>query len=194
MKTKAITAAVLLAATITAWLYADEITGNIRVAPSLTHTGTGISDLTETISDVWKWAGASSAVGTNGTATALTCMYVGSSNGIPAGATGTVDICGAVADSFGKTFSPVKIKGFIFCPSNSMVAPQSMLIRPAPENGWATWMSGTTTAVRAWAGGCVAFFAPNTNAYAVTAGTGDLLETVNESTNACSYRLYLFGE
>jgi hypothetical protein len=189
----------LALAVITFAARADNIAGSIRIAPNLTHTGAGTgSTLTETIADVWKWAGASSTVGTGTTATALSKMYVVVSNGIPAGATNTVDLYGAVTDSFGVLFSPSQVKGFIFCPTNTLNVVtngyQSMLIRPASENGWATWMSGTTSAIRVKAGGMFALFAPCTNAYAVTATTGDLIETVNESTNACGYSLYIFAE
>lgn len=184
---------------LVAWACADEITGTIRMAPNLTHNGDGAaSTLTETIADVWKWAGTSATVGTGATATAISKMYITVSNGIPGGVTNTVDLYGALYDSFGNLFNPARIKGFIFCPTNALSVVtngyQSMLIRPASANGWATWMSGTTSAVRVYAGGMFAVFAPTTNAYAVTATTGDLLETVNESTNACGYRLFIFAE
>jgi hypothetical protein len=184
----------------TTWLaLADDITGSIKIAPNLTHSGAGsASTLTETISDVWKWAGTSATVGTGTTATAISKMYVVVSNGIPAGATNTVDLYGGVYDSFGTLFSPSQVKGFIFCPTNSLSVLtngyQSMLIRPSSANGWATWMSTTTSAIRVKAGGMFALMAPCTNAYAVTATTGDLLETVNESTNACGYSLYILAE
>lgn len=184
---------------VAAVVHADDIIGSIKISPNLTHSGDGAaSTLTETIADVWKWAGASATVGTGATATAISKMYVLVSNNVPPGATNTLDLYGAAADSFGTTFSPAQIKGFIFCPTNSLSVLtngyQSMLIRPAPAAGWATWMSGTTSAIRVKAGGMFAVFAPCTNAYAVTATTGDLLETVNESTNAAGYRLYIFAE
>jgi len=188
--------ATLAALTLAATLHADSITGSIKVSPNLTHTGSGAaSTLTETISDVWKWAGTSATVGTQGLATAVTMMYVIQSNGIPAGATNTIDLYDSVYDSFGVKFKPAKVKGFIFCPTNSMtVAPQTMLVRPASANGWATWMSTTTSAIRVFSGGCFAIFAPCTNAYTVTGATGDLLETVNESTNASGYKLTILAE
>jgi hypothetical protein len=197
--TKAAILTAALGAAILAATRADTITGSIKLSPNLTHEGAGTaSDLTETISDVWKWAGTSATIGTQGLATALTKMYVTTSNGIPAGATNQVDLYGALYDSFGNLFQPTKVKGFIFCPTNSLnVASngyQSMLIRPGSANGWATWMSTTTSAIRVYATGMFALFAPTTNAYAVTATTGDILETVNESTNACGYRLFIFAE
>lgn len=184
---------------VAAFSAGDEVVGSIKLSPNLTHSGSGSgSTLTETIADVWKWAGTSATLGTGTTATAISKLYVLVSNNIPAGATNQLDLYGAVADSFGNTFSPSQVKGFVFCPTNSLSVTasgyQSMLIRPASANGWATWMSGTTSAVRVKAGGVFAVFAPCTNAYAVTANTGDLLETVNESTNACGYRLYIFAE
>ena len=199
-KTMMISAAAAgLVAGCLALLYADDITGTIRVSPNVTHSGDGAaSTLTETLADVWKWAGTSATLGTGTTATAISKMYVVVSNGIPGGATNQVDLYGAVYDSFGNLFSPTQVKGFIFCPTNaaSIVTNgyQSMLIRPASVNGWATWMSDTTAAIRVKSTGVFALFAPCTNAYAVTATTGDLLETVNEATNTCGYRLYIFAE
>ena len=191
-------AAIVTVGASAAW-GADQVAGSIRISPNVTHTSSREgSTLTETISDVWKWAGASSTVGTGTTATAISKMYVVVSNGIPAGATNTVDLYGSVYDSFGNLFSPSQVKGFIFCPTNALSVLtngyQSMLIRPASANGWATWMSTTTSAIRVKAGGMFALFAPCTNAYAVTATTGDLIETVNESTNACGYSLFIFAE
>ena len=195
MKTLRIIAAGL-ASIGAAVLLADEITGTIRISPTITHNGANAAaDLTETISDVWKWAGTSATIGTQGLATALTKMYVAVSNNFPAGATNTLDLYGGLTDSFGNSFTPAKVKGFIFCPTNNMtVPPQSMLVRPDHSAGWRSWMDTTGSAVRVFSGGAFALFAPVTNAYTVTDATADTLTLINESTNQCGYKIYIFAE
>jgi len=195
-KTKTLATLATLATVLTAAaLMADNITGSIKLAPNLTHYGDNAAadSLLETVSDVYKWAGSSSALGTGTLATAMSLLYVQSTN-ITAGATNVYDLAGGLVDSFGKTLTFAKVKMLMLAPSNSMAVAQSVLIIPAAANGFATWQSGTTSAVRVFSGGAVGLFAPCTNAYTVAAGTGDLLWIVNESTNAASYRLYIGGE
>jgi hypothetical protein len=85
MNTRTLTAT-LATITLAAILHADTITGNIKVTPSLTHYGNNpAATLVETISDVYLWAGNSSALGTGATATAMSLIYAQSTN-IAAGA------------------------------------------------------------------------------------------------------------
>ena len=180
----------VLAATCIA---ADNITGRIRVAPNLTHTGTGsASTLTEVLSDSYLWA-ETGIVGTNGSAAGLNKLWVYSGS-LAGGATNTFDLAGGVTNSFGQVLTFAHVKFLLLAPSNSMAVAQSVLLQPAPANGWGSWMSTTTSAARVYSGGAWAVFAPCTNAYAVTAGTGDLIDIINESTNAATYRLYIAGE
>ena len=190
--------ATLATLTLAATLHADTITGSIKIAPNLTHLGNNpASQLVETIVDAWQWAGNSSALGTGTTATAMSLIYAAQTN-IAAGATNVLDLAGGLVDSFGKTLTFARVKWMMFAPSNSLSVVtngyQSMLVIPAPANGFSAWQSGTTSAARVYCGGAWAIMAPCTNAYAVTGGTGDLLWIVNESTNAASYRLYIGGE
>jgi hypothetical protein len=173
---------------------AEDITGVIRLNPSITHSGTGAaSTLTETIGDVWRWGGGSGVIGTNGSAAGLNKLWVYSGS-LAGGATNTFDLAGGVTNSFGQVLTFARVKFLLLAPSNSMTTAQSVLLQPAPANGWGSWQSTTTSAARVYSGGAWAVFAPCTNAYAVTAGTGDLIDIINESTNAATYRLYIAGE
>ena len=176
-----------------ATLYANDITGSIKLSPNLTHEGAGTaSTMTETISDVWKWAGTSSTIGTNGLATALTKLYALAAT-MPAGGTNIYDLAGGVTNNFGEVLTFAKVKFLAFCPTNSLGATRSMLIGPAPENGW-SWQSTTTAAVRVYASGVFCVGTASTNGYTVTAGTGDQLQIINDATNAAGFALYIAGE
>jgi hypothetical protein len=184
--------AALMALAASLWAV-DNITGRIRILPNLTHTGTaGASTLTEVLENTYEWAG-TAIVGTNGSAAGMSKLWVYGGT-ISGGATQSFDLAGGVTNSFGATLTFARVKMMVLCPSNSMAVAQSVLLRPAPANGFASWQSGTNDGARVFSGGAWAVMAPQTNAYAVTAGTGDLLEIANESTNAATYRLYIGGE
>jgi hypothetical protein len=173
---------------------ADTITGTARVEMNITHTGTNTATtVTEELVNVYKWGG-TGAFGTNGAAAGVGRMYAATLS-LGAGATNTLDLAGSLTDSFGASLTFARVKFLSITPSNSMAVAQSVLVRPAPANGWATWMSTTTSAVRVWSGGCVVpVMCPQTNAPAVTAGTGDLLDIVNESTNAATVTVIILGD
>ena len=121
-------------------------------------------------------------------------MYAGVLS-LAAGATNTLDLAGTLTDSFGATLTFTRVKYLSIAPSNSMAVAQSVLVQPAPANGWATWMANTTSAVRVWSGGCaVPVMCPQTNAPAVTATSGDLLDVINESTNAVKVTVIILGD
>jgi hypothetical protein len=174
--------------------FADEISGTIRFNPSILHEGVGVaSTISETVTDIWRWGGTSASIGTNGSAAGMSKLWVYGGT-ISGGATQSFDLAGGVTNSFGATLTFARVKMMVLCPSNSMAVAQSVLLRPAPANGFASWQSGTNDGARVFSGGAWAVMAPQTNAYAVTPGTGDLLEIANESTNAATYRLYIGGE
>jgi hypothetical protein len=183
-----------MAISAAACLYAaDAITGLMRMESNITRTKAGtVTTVTETMINSYKWGG-TGALGTGGQASAMSVLYAVNFS-IIAGGTNTLDLYGSLLDNFGATVNLARVKWMQLSPSNSMVTPQTMLIRAAPANGFGTWMSATTAAVRAFSGGTFAIMAPATNAYAVTDSTGDLLEIVNESTNAATGLLYIGGE
>ncbi len=173
---------------------ADTITGLARVELNLTHTGTNTATtVTETLVNAYKWGG-TGALGTNGAAAGVGYMYAAVLS-LGAGATNTLDLAGSLKDAFGATLTFSKVKYLSIAPSNNMAVAQSVIVQPAPANGWGTWMANTTSAVRVWSGGCaVPVMCPQTNAPAVTAGTGDLLDIINESTNAATVTVIILGD
>lgn len=193
-KNKAAIATLILVGSLAGAWAADTITGLARVELNLTHTGTNTATtLTETLVNAYKWGG-TGALGTNGAAAGVGYMYAAVLS-LGAGATNTLDLAGTLKDSFGSTLTFSKVKYLSVAPSNSMAVAQSVLVQPAPANGWGTWMANTTSAVRVWSGGCaVPVMCPQTNAPAVTAGTGDLLDIINESTNAATVTVIILGD
>jgi hypothetical protein len=194
MKTRIIATLATLAILTTVYrAAANEISGTIKVDARLEHVSPSTaSEITETIATPYKWAG-TGLLGTNGTAAGMTTIYAATLS-IPATGTNALDLAGTLFDSFGATVNLARVKFMVFAPSNSMTAAQSVIVRPAGANGFATWASDSNATVRVWSGGCFAFFCPTTNAPAVTAGTGDMLEIVNESTNAATCKVIIGGQ
>lgn len=190
MKVLIIVASLLLACTVRA----GDISGTIRFEPSITHAATNTANaITETISAWYRWSG-SGAIGAVGTAGGIEKLWSHRVT-LAAGATNTYDLAGGVTNAFGETLTFAKVKLFAVTCTNSMTnMAQSVLVQPAPANGWGSWMSATTAAVRVFSGGFFAIGAPVTNAYSVTDSTGDLLDIKNESTNAVRVDLLIGGE
>ena len=189
---RANTIAFLAALATAGIIYADTISGRIGIKTStVTHTGTATaSTLTEYLPDAFLWAGDSDLIGSTGTASYISRLLVSSAT-IAAGATNTIDLYGAVLDSFAQTANFVRVKGFIFTPTNVVAAPQ--IIRPAGSGGFTNWCN-TTEGVTVRSGGCFAYFVPDTNGLPVSNTVCDSVEVVNTGTNAGGYRVYWFGE
>lgn len=195
MKTSAGTYAGLAVTTVLAIAsFADEISGTIRFNPSIVHEGAGsASTLSETITDVWRWNGTSASIGTNGTASDLTAIYAAVSNNMPGGATNTVDLSGAVNDSFGNPLNMTRVKLFVFVPTNAANQAATFTIRPAASAGFTNWCNDAGGVIIP-CGGIMKLANPTTNWWPVTGGACDSLEIVNNATNAGGYKLIIAGE
>lgn len=169
---------------------ADTITGEIKLSTAITHTGSGTaSTLTETITDPWKWGSSTAFIGTNGSATGLSRVYV-SSTSIAGSGTNTVDLFSSTLDSFGSVLAFSSVKFIWFAPSNT--ASSTMTIRPALSSGFTNWTeSASGNKVRS--GGLLSIMAPDAGGYSVSDGVCDSIIIVNGSTNAGSYVLFVGG-
>lgn len=174
---------------VSAMLKADTYSGTISVAPSITHQSTTASTLQETLLSVFSWTISS----TSSNAAYVNALYTKSGT-LAAGATNTIDLYGALLNSFGQTVNMARVKGLVLCPSNSLNRP--VILRPSLAGGLTNlWESGASTngcLVRS--GGCFAAFAKDTNAYPVADGTCDSVDIVSTATNSTSYSLYVIGE
>jgi hypothetical protein len=190
MRTKVATLITMAALCGAAW--ADDIGGTIKLAVALSHGGTNtISSLSESVTDPWKWSGDNSSIGTNGSESGMTRLYLQAGTLTSLG-TNTIDLQSATVDSFGNALAFTKVKFIWFCPTIATAPYQSLIIRPATAAGLTNWTEGTS-GVKVQSGGIFAYMAPNTNAIAVAAGACDSLEIVNTVTNSASYSLYIGG-
>jgi len=181
----------------TVWLmgcaggWADDITGTIKAGISLTHAGSGTaSTLTETLTDPWKWGNTSAIIGTNGSATGLSVLYVANPT-IAATGTNSLDLYGVLVDSFGSTVNMLKVKLLLIAPSNSM-AGQSVTFRASAANGMTNAIGVAGTTVQC--GGAFLLAAPTAAGYTVSNGVCDSVEIVNDSTNAAGCKIIIAGE
>jgi hypothetical protein len=191
MKTKAAT--LITMAALCGVVMADEISGNIKIAASLTHLGSvTASTLTETLSDPWLWSGATARLGTNGAATGLSKIYAVES-AIAGSGTNNLDLYGTMLDSFGATVNMIKVKLMFVSFSNSM-ASASVTLSPGASAGFTNWNDGATAGVKIRSGGAFFLAAPDATGYPVSNGVCDALQVVNGSTNAGSVKVIIAGD
>lgn len=110
---------------------------------------------------------------------------------LAASATEDLDLAGVLVDAFGATFTLARVKGLIVAaaPGNT----NNVLIGNATANAWSTLL-GATGVATIRPGGLLAVFAPDATAYAVTAGTGDLLKVANSGAGTgVTYDIVIIG-
>jgi len=91
----------------------------------------------------------------------------------------TIDLAGSVVDIFGATVTFARVKGLIVAAASANT--NNVIVGNAATNGFITWVGGATHTVTVRPGGFLALMAPDATAYAVTAGTGDLLLFTNSA-------------
>lgn len=192
MKTLRIALVTLATALAALYACADTISGRIKIDTSdVTHTSSSTASmLTEYLPDAFLWAGTTDRIGDTGTVSYISRLLV-SAGTIVANGTNTIDLYGGLLDSFAQTANFVRVKGFIFVPTNSVAAAQ--IIRPASASGFTNWTE-STSGVSVRSGGAFAMFAPDATGFPVSNGVCDTVEIVNTGTNAGGYRVYWFGE
>lgn len=170
---------------------ADDISGTIKAGISISHAGSGTaSTLTETLSDPWKWGASTAIIGTNGAATGLSKLYVSDAT-IAASGTNTLDLYGALTDSFGVAVNLARVKLLLIAPANAM-AGQSVTLRAAAANGLTNALDATGVSVLC--GGAFFLAAPTAIGYTVSNGVCDTIEVINDSTNAATCKVIIAGE
>ena len=165
---------------------ADSITGNLRVSPNLTHTGTGsASTLSETKDTFQSWviAGTTNAV-------SLTKMWVASVT--LAGLAGTnFDLYASMNDSFGQpvSFSVVKMIALNAATSNETF----IGLGGAGSNPMTNWVADASDIIKIAPSAGFYIFAPDETGYAVSNGVADTLAVTNYSTNAVWFDIFIAG-
>jgi len=102
-----------------------------------------------------------------------------------------VDLAGVLTDPFGVALTFARIKAMIIARSDP-TNPNNLTIGNG-SNPFLTWVGAAAHTITIRPGGLFVLAAPDATAYAVTAGTGDILRIANGSGSAVTYDLILVG-
>jgi hypothetical protein len=108
----------------------------------------------------------------------------------------TYDLAASLTDVYGTTITFTRIKG-IFLANTSTTAAVLAIgggSDGAGTNAFVNWISAAAEEVNVRAGGCFMLWAPDATAYAVTAGTGDILGITETAALASTFELGIIGE
>lgn len=138
------------------------------------------------------------AVLNNGTGAGNADLVYHAQRTLAASATEDIDLAGVLADLLpGPVLTFVKIKGLIVAALGTSSTPNTnnVIVGAAATNTWATLLNATGT-VTLRPGAVFTAFAGQTDAtaYAVTAGTGDLLKVANSAgSSSVTYDIIVIG-
>lgn len=111
---------------------------------------------------------------------------------LAASAVEDLDLSGPLTDAFGAVMTFARIKGIVIAPSANNT--NNVIVGGAASNGFISWVGAATHTVTVRPGGALAVFAPDAVAYAVTAGTADLLHVANSGgTTSVTYDVVIIG-
>ncbi|MFE1350148.1 hypothetical protein [Streptomyces sp. NPDC058757] len=112
---------------------------------------------------------------------------------LAASATEDLDLAGVLLDAFGAAITWARIKGLYIRAADTNV--NNVVVGAATSNAWSTLLGATgTITLRPGAAIGVATGAADATAYAVTAGTGDILKVANSGAGtAVSYDIVIIG-
>lgn len=103
----------------------------------------------------------------------------------------SLDLAASLVDGLGGTITFVKIKG-IFIRAGA-ANNGNLAIGGAGANDFVNWVASATDIINVRPGGIFMLWATEATAYAVTAGTGDLLKINNTGAGAGTYDIALVG-
>lgn len=96
---------------------------------------------------------------------------------LAASATENLDLAGGLTDPYGVAITFARIRAWLIYAEVGNA--NSVIVGGAASNAWATWAGAATHTLTIPPGGVVLLVAPGATAWAVTAGTGDLLKVAN---------------
>jgi len=106
--------------------------------------------------------------------------------------TDDLDLAGVLLDVFGATVTFARIKAITIAAAAGNT--NNVVIGAAASNQFATWAGAATHTVNVRPGGFFTIAATDATAYAVTAGTGDLLRIANSGAGtSITYDVILIG-
>ncbi|MFJ3097353.1 hypothetical protein [Streptomyces hydrogenans] len=164
------------------------LTASMSVAASGTLTNpldltTGSAPLTARAATTWQ----------NGTGAGKADRMFSDRRQLLASATEDLDLAGVLLDAFGTAITWARIKGLYIRAADANV--NNVIIGAAATNAWATLLGATgTITLRPGTAIGVTTGAADATAYAVTAGTGDLLKVANSGAgSAVTYDVVIIG-
>ncbi len=109
-----------------------------------------------------------------------------------ASATESLDLAGGLTDPFGATITFARIKLLaVYAASGNTNLVQ---VGGAAANAFVNWVANSSDILNVRPGGLLLLAAPDSTAYAVTAGTGDLLKMTNSAgSTSVTYDIVLIG-
>lgn len=103
-----------------------------------------------------------------------------------------LDLAGSLVDAIGQAVTFARVKAILIRPAAANT--NNVIVGGASSNQFLTWVGGATHTVTVRPGGLFALCAPDATAYAVTAGTGDLLKIANSSSGtSVTYDIVILG-
>ena len=107
-------------------------------------------------------------------------------------ATEELDLSGVLTDSFGDTITFARVKGILIKAASANTL--DVYVGGAVANGFITPFVDATDKVVVKAGGALFFWAPDATAFAVAAGTGDLLKiAASDGATPITYDIIIIG-
>lgn len=163
------------------------LTGTARISVNTSLTST-LDKGTATSSETLNWA----MTIANGTGASQGSQVFSDTRTLSASSNEELDLAGSLSNGLGSTITFTRIIGLIV--EADADNGDTISVGGAAANGFETWVGATGDLVKVRPGGAMAIFANDATAYAVTAGTGDLLKITNDdSAAAADYTIYLIG-
>ena len=110
---------------------------------------------------------------------------------IAASGTDSLDLAGVLTDPFGATVTLARVKGIIIYAATGNT---NNVVAGGGSNSLTNWLGGTSPTVVVRPGGILCVLAPDATAYAVTAGTADILQIANSGAgSSVTYDIIVMG-
>jgi hypothetical protein len=111
---------------------------------------------------------------------------------LAASANEDLDLAGVLLDPFGAAITFARVKALLVAPAAANT--NNVVVGAAATNPFLSWVGAGTHTVTVRPGGVLLLAAPDATAYAVTAGTGDLLRIANSGAGtSVTYDIVVIG-
>jgi len=168
---------------------ATSLSGKFKFQAQLTHVGD--TDLS-TLEDKIDGTNLPSWVVANGTGANQADLIWHDQRTLALSTSEDLDLAGSLTDAFGATVTFARVKGIVVYAASGNG--DNIQVGGAASNQFINWVANSSDIINVRPGGTFALIAPDAVAYAVTAGTGDLLRITNaDSGDAATYDIYIIG-